>query len=276
MRLALPAVCLSMLVSAAVAGGSASAGPALDDDRGKRPPPSAADEFDCAKLPNDPRCHTAAADDVEYGVGVRLRSVWVPRSVLELFVERSAGGAHNYGAGFDLTRRRGTTELQLGFEYEHINVGEGVWINKGDNVAAGDEADYVLGPDHSKHQLGWFTIEFTFLNHAEINHWLSVRYGGGIGLGIVTGELDHYNIICAMTATNANPSPGCVPPRFNGTGQYSEAGVETQVAYSLPPVFPVVNAILGLQIKPTDKMTINLEGGIRTLPFFGISSSYFF
>jgi hypothetical protein len=91
----------------------------------------------------------------------------------------------------------------------------------------------------------------------------------------VTGELDHNNIICAAGATNANPEPGCRPTRFNGTGQYSE-GTETQVKYSLPPVFPVVNAILGLEIKPTEKMTINIEGGIRTLPFFGVSSSYFF
>jgi len=41
-------------------------------------------------------------------------------------------------------------------------------------------------------------------------------------------------------------------------------------------VFPVVNAILGLQIKPTEHMTINVEGGIRTLPFLGISSSIYF
>jgi len=41
-------------------------------------------------------------------------------------------------------------------------------------------------------------------------------------------------------------------------------------------VFPVVNAIVGLQLKPTDHTTINLEGGIRTLPFVGVSSSFFF
>ena len=56
---------------------------------------------------------------------------------------------------------------------------------------------------------------------------------------------------------------------------YSE-GQETQVKYSLPPVFPVVNAIIGLQIKPIEKLTINIETGIRTVPFFGITSAYFF
>jgi hypothetical protein len=263
MRLALPAICLVVLVSSAVADGSAWAGPALDDDKKERAP---------AEVLPDPSL--SVESPVEYGVGVRLRSVWLPKALLELFVERAAGGAQNFGFGVDLTRRRGTTELQLGFEWERVNVGQGVWINKGDNVSAGDEADFVLSPDASGNQLSWFTVEFTFINHAEINKYFAFRYGGGLGLGIILGELDHYNIIC-NNATNSAPEPGCVPDRFGGQGMYSE-GTQTQVAYDLPPVFPVVNAILGLEVKPTENTTINIEGGIRTLPFLGISSSVFF
>jgi hypothetical protein len=297
MRFTSPAVCLVLLVGTGLVR-PASAGPALDDDKAKPPaaapvpakPPSAPSsepaepEPDCSK-PGDPRCPSGAASgafgaEVEYGIGVRLRSVWVPRSVLELFVTRAAGGAHNYGIGVDLTRRRGATELQLGFEFEHVNIGQGVWINKGDNVAAGDEADFVLGPDSktgSGNQFGWFTMEFSFFNHSEITPWLSFRYGAGLGLGVLIGEIDHYNILCGAGATNASPEPGCVPMgRFNGTGMYSE-GQETLVKYDLgTPVFPVVNAILGLQFKPTEQTTINLEGGIRTMPFIGVSSSMFF
>src|SRR6185503_14323045 len=263
MRLALPALCLVVLFSSAVAGGSAWAGPALDDDKQKERAPSPV-----------PDATPTEEAPIEYGLGVRLRSVWIPKPILELSVERAAGGAHNYGFGVDLTRRRGTTELQLGLEYERVNVGQGVWINKGDNVSAGDEADFILSPDASGNQMAWFTIEFTFLNHAEINKYLAVRYGGGIGLGILIGELDHYNIRC-VNATNSAPEPGCVAPRFGGTGMYAE-GSETQIAYDLPPVFPVVNAILGLQLKPSANMTINVEGGIRTLPFIGVSGSVFF
>jgi hypothetical protein len=297
MPFASPVVCLVLLVVMGLVR-PAAAGPALDDDKAKPPenapvpakepstPSTPSEEAapDCSK-PGDPRCASAspgavAVDEVEYGVGVRLRSVWVPRSVLEVFVTRAAGGAHNYGVGVDLTRRRGSTELQLGFEFEHINVGQGVWINKNDNVAMGDEADYVLGPDPSTgsgNQFGWFTMEFSFFNHAELTPWLSFRYGAGLGLGVLIGEIDHYNIICAMGATNASPEPGCIPPRFQGTGMYSENNQETLVKYDLgTPVFPVVNAVLGLQLKPTDHTTINLEGGIRTMPFIGVSSSMFF
>src|SRR6185369_201483 len=129
MPFASPVVCLVLLVVMGLVR-PAGAGPALDADKAKPPenapvpakepstpsasgaPSTASEEVapDCSK-PGDPRCASAspgalAGDEVEYGVGVRLRSVWVPKSVLEVFVTRAAGGAHNYGVGVDLTRRR--------------------------------------------------------------------------------------------------------------------------------------------------------------------------
>lgn len=268
MRFRLSELCLGTVITAAVAS-SAWAGPALDD-AAAQPSAAATDPSVAANPPEDP------ANKVEYGVDIRLRSVHVPKSIIELFVDRAAGGASNIGFGVDLIRRRGTVELQLGFEYEHLTVGEGVWINKGDNVGAGNEADYVLSPDHAPDKLGWFTLEFTFLNHAVINKYVSIRYGGGAGLGIITGGLYRYNVIC-VGATNNTPEPGCVPTKFGGAGQDSDGQqFNSPQKYSLPPVFPVINGIIGVQFKPTDKLVINLEGGIRTLPFFGTSVGYFF
>ncbi|CAN5644762.1 hypothetical protein BH11MYX1_BH11MYX1_28840 [soil metagenome] len=224
----------------------------------------------------EPTPATNPEDLIEYGIDLRLRSVHVPTGLLELFVDKAADGASNVGYGFDLVRRKGNLELQLGFEHEQITVGQGVWINKGDNVGAGDEADYVLDPSHSdKGGLGWYTVEFTFINHVPITKWASFRYGGGAGLGILTGALTHFNVIC-VGATNSTPEPGCVPTTFGGTGQDSDGhGFGQPVKYDLPPVFPVINGIIGFQFKPLEKMTINIEGGIRTLPFIGISVGYF-
>lgn len=219
---------------------------------------------------------STAEKPVEYGVDLRLRRVFVPQGLLELFVERSAGGASNTGFGVDLIRRRGNLELQLGFEYEQIEVGEGVWINSGDNVAdtaGNNEADYILSADRAGEKLSWFTIEFTFLNHAEINEKLAVRYGGGAGLGIVLGALQKYDVDC-QGATNTMPEPGCRPVQVNGGSGIDADGAPAD--YDLPPVFPVVNAIIGLQIRPVKKAVINIETGIRTLPFIGVSAGYFF
>ncbi|MBA3539102.1 MAG: hypothetical protein H0T79_05700 [Deltaproteobacteria bacterium] len=253
--------------------GSAIAGPALDEGGEPTVDPTT------GAVVTEPVTEEAP---VEYGVGLRLRNTRVPQGLLELFVERSGGGASNVGIGGELIRRRGNVELQLGFEFEKISVGQGVWIEKGKNVPL-NEADFVLGDDEGSN-LGWFTIEFTFMNHAPINKYVSFRYGGGAGIGFLTGDLLRYNIQCSGSATNANPDPGCYPRGHDdlrgpsgqpGEGTPTEGG-DNPVAYDLPPVFPVVNAIIGVQIKPTPQLSINLEAGIRLLPFFGMSTAYFF
>jgi hypothetical protein len=255
----------------ALSTGTASAQAALDDEK----KPANAPEPTTASTASTGSLETAPAK-VEYGIDLRLRHVMVPNGLLELFVQRAAGGASNNGFGVDLVRRRGTLELQLGFEYEHIEVGEGVWINKGDNVAGGDESDYVLNPAHAGSKLGWFTTEFTFLQHSVINKYVAIRYGGGAGLGFITGKLMHYNVIC-NGATNDTVSPGCVPTIYGGTGSDSDGkNFGVPVKYDLPPVFPVVNAIIGVQVRPAPKAVINIEGGIRTIPFVGVSAGYFF
>lgn len=248
----------------AIASGTALAQPALDESGQPQPTtdPTAS-----------PTMLATAEPAPEYGIDLRLRRVFVPQGLLELFVERAAGGASNTGFGVDLVRRRGNVELQLGFEFENIEVGEGVWINKGDNVAAGDEADYILSAERAGSSLGWFSVEFTFLSHAEITKKVAVRYGGGAGIGFVTGELQKYDVMC-VGATNDTPEPGCRPNTVNGGNGVDADGAPE--AYDLPPVFPVVNAIIGLQIRPTSKAVINIETGIRTLPFLGVSAGYFF
>lgn len=263
MPIRLSELCLGTVITLALAA-PAFAGPALDEE--SQPEPAAAD-------PAAPAATATVTDgDVQYGIGIRLRNVRVPAAILELFLERAAGGSSNVGYGLELSRRRGTVEIQLGLEFEHLTVGEGVWINRDEPVDQGYEADFVLAPDHAPNgdKLGWFTIEFSFFNHAVINKNFAVRYGGGAGLGILTGGLWHYDVQC-VGATNNNPEPGCRPVQLGGNGLATGP-----VKYNLPPVFPVVNAIVGLQIKPIDKMVINIEGGIRTAPFFGTTIGYFF
>jgi len=252
-----------------VASSTARAGAALDDSS-KSPTRTT----DPAAAPDTLE---TTPEKVEYGVDLRLRHVWLPQGLMELFTSRAAGGAGNNGIGFDLVRRRGNVELQLGFEYEHVNLAEGVYIDSGKTVP-GDTADYILSPEHAGTDFGWFTIEFTFINHAQINKYLAVRYGGGAGIGILTGSVKRFDVQCTAASSNTNVDPGCVPPDFGGQATVTpdHAGDPEPGAYGLPPVFPVVNAIVGLQIRPNDKAVINIEGGIRTLPFIGMSAGYFF
>ena len=109
MRFRLPELCLGTLISALVAG-QAVASPALDES--SPADPATVDPTLAVLQP--------VGNPVQFGVGLRLRNVRVPKAILELFVDRASGGASNFGYGVELTRRRGTFELQLGLEFERV------------------------------------------------------------------------------------------------------------------------------------------------------------
>lgn len=274
---------LAMTLFVLTLGANSWAGAALDEDK-KAPPPPAGDATPAAAATSDTAPATSSEEPVTYGIDLRLRNVRVPRGMLGWFMNHAADGASNFGYGVDFIRRRGNLEIALGLEFEHITLGEGVYIDNGTSVPAG-AVDYIIGPDHAPNgdTLGWFTIDFTFMDHVPINKYVSFRYGGGAGLGILTGALYRWDVMCGAGATNDNPGLACVPGDVsylsNGTGHTADdqngAPESVPAKYNLPPVFPVLNAIVGIQIKPFDKAIINIEGGIRTLPFIGISFGYF-
>jgi hypothetical protein len=233
-----------------IAGGVAHAQAALDDDDNTKPAASASQ---------------SGEPEAKVGFNVGWRHVWVPKSIIELFVDKAPGGASNDGIRFELSRRKGDFEVQLGFEYESISVVDGIWVQKGEDPANGG-ADHVFFTN-----FGWFSIEATFLNHTPINKYIALRYGGGAGLGILKGQVRRTDSTCTSSDPNAASLQTCMdtpnPPLGSGNDK---------TPYNLPPVFPVINAIIGLQIKPTENIVINIETGIRTLPFFGITAGAIF
>ena len=239
-----PVTIAATLLAVCAGAATAHAQAALDDDDSSTPTPTA----------------TAAAvtpEKTNIGLGFRLRNVRVPQGLIEIFVKQAPAGASNVGFGLELARRRGQFEVQLGLEYEKISIEKGIWIENGDTIPA-DEVDYVEFDN-----FGWVTAELSFLYHTEIIPQLSVRYGGGAGIGVLTGDIRRTDMACT-TASLESCHESMVP------------GHNLKEPYDLPPVMLVVNAIVGVQIRPTDEIFINVEGGLRTVPFFGTTAGYYF
>lgn len=243
-RLALRAFAFSFVALGLLAGSAAAQGAALDDDTSSEPPPIAGT--------------TVEGPKTSIGVGLRLRSVRIPEGMLEWFVEDVPGGVSNIGFGAELLRRKGDFEVQFGLEYEKLTVTDGYWLEKDKSIPADPGAvDYVRDDG-----FGWVTAELTFMYHTPIVPQLAVRYGGGAGIGILMGSVNRTDQICTTSSYDQ-----CI----------EDPQAENRDApYDLPPVMLVVNAIIGMQIRPTNEIFINVEGGIRTVPFFGISSGYYF
>jgi hypothetical protein len=238
-RLALSA---ALLVSTAVSR----------DARAQEAAPEGDDDGDATPIPVGP----PMLDEPMIGVGLRLRNVRMPRSVLELFVDHAPGGSSELGFGVEVFRRKGDFEFSFGLEYEKIFVEKGVWVEKGKEPPE-NEVDYVEFDDFA-----WITAEVTFLNHTRFGRYFALRYGGGAGIGLLLGDVRRTDYRCDTSSVE-----DCFP--YNGAEN-------DRNPYDLPPVFPVLIGVLGGQFRPTEKLVINIEAGIRTLPFFGTTVGYYF
>jgi hypothetical protein len=197
----------------------------------------------------------------EYGVGLRLRGVFEPAFMMNLFVEeQTSGGMFHPGFGLELNRRKGDFELVLGFEYENVSPDDGYWLEKGDDgTSPGQTPDFV-----DFDGLSWFTTDLTFMFHSAMSEKVAFRYGAGFGLGIVFGDALQTDTNCSGTDFE------------NDCTLDMGGGAQVNDPADIPPVFPVVNLILGAQFRPSRAVSINVETGLRTLFFFGVSGTYYF
>jgi hypothetical protein len=200
---------------------------------------------------------TASAPRPEFGIAARIRNVRVPESLIQLFVDDAPDAVSQAGFGLELARRKGNFELQLGLEYDRIHMQDGVWIEKDKPIPA-NEPDFVEFDG-----FGWLSLEVNFINHTELASNFYLRYGGGIGLGILLGEIRRTDLQC----TTDDP---------DSCSEYAGA-VNQDAPYDLKtPVIPIVTGLVGLQYRAGGNLAFNLEGGIRTVPFWGGSIGYYF
>jgi hypothetical protein len=198
------------------------------------------------------------------GVGARLRYVFMPTAVLDLFLDHSTSMS-SVGVGAEIVRRKGNFDIVFGFEYENIEPANGLYLEKGDDPGAncgltGECPDYVVFNDFAL--LGF---DASFIWHVDIVPKLQFRYGAGIGVGLVLGEVLQYDTLCP---------PGTTPGDLDNPGHCGQLGTYEEA--DVPPVVPIVNVLLGFRLKLADALSINLEGGFRDVFFRGAGTEYFF
>lgn len=272
MRLSIRGAIATVAAVAAIAWGPAPAraqsDPDPDDDPSMEDPEASTPRegieggaFDDYETADEKR---EAKVTAEYGVGVRFRTVFVPKPIFELFVDEASSGLFQPGFGLELSRRKGQLEMVLGFEYENMSPDDGFWLDKGDDPNVPEETPDYLEFDG----LAWITADLNFLYNVALSEPVSLRMGGGLGIGVVLGEILQTDSTCSAGTDDIQQD--CM------ADQTGMPGRQLNDPADLPPVFPVVNLLIGLQWRPIEKLTFNLDAGIRTVGFFGLSSNYYF
>ncbi len=197
-----------------------------------------------------------AKKSVWYGLRLSGRGVFLPQSTIEWFVERASSGVSELGYGVELYRRTNEFELALGLGFDGLSPDDGIWIEKGQSIPV-DQPDLVEFEDFS-----WFSVDLKITWRTELGDMLALRYGVGLGLGIMLGDIYRSDFICA------NESPSSCGQLPGGKVREKEDGI--------PPVLPILHANVGLEIRPVPNFHVIIEGGLRTIPFLGASVGYEF
>jgi len=191
---------------------------------------------------------------IHYGIGLRFRGLSIPKRIFERFAEVVPSGMSQPQYSIELVRRRGNFETSYAISWADLSIEDGIWLDDLDHNPSLVEFD----------NFSWFTFDVNAVWEYPFSSTWGLRYGIGIGLGILQGDILETDYECPG---NSYELDACMQ-------QLNADDVRRPI--DLPPVVPVMTALLGTQYAPSERVAINLAGGLQTTFFIGVSAAVFF
>lgn len=205
----------------------------------------------------DNKVTVSESELVEWGFGVQVRQLHASRWALERFWEDVPGGAKENGIGINFTRRSPTLEFVFTLGYDELDARDGNYLELGEDPL---EPGTVANLDFQK--LAQITIEGTIIGRAKLHKILMIRYGAGLGIGIVRGEVIQTDQLC----TSDRIQEDCAA---------DPDGEKMNEPADVPPVLPVVNILVGLEFRPVKPISVHLDVGLHTVPYVGVGATLY-
>jgi hypothetical protein len=218
-------------------------------------------------------------------VGIRFRNVIVPKFMLNLFAE---GGATVNVAmvGPEFSTRKNRAEFDFAIQYADYSMKP--FIFKGKNQ--GDEAYEIVS---SSMKMMLFTADLLYDVPIDKSGKFSFLVGGGVGVGVVFGDLNRTQAFPANGITKPDPNdpsqwspcsgPAAQPSTSTGVpycdsnnnhfGKYTEPSWAN--GGSKPNIFPWLAPQVSFRYKPIKQLQTRFDTGFSTSGFFfGLSAGY--
>jgi len=221
-----------------------------------------------------------------YGIGLRGRWATIPKWLLGIFLKEKQA-LSSYTLGIEGFRRSGTFDLVLGVAWQALSPPDGNWLGKGKDGLT--ETDYV-----QFRSLGAVSVDVAFMSRTELNPYVFLHYGGGVGIGITTGKMLRTSDGTPGCATAPGDTSKCYPVLTPpcASGPCSESALAGSEGFpdgpqrgsrftdhNIPPVYPIVNLIAGLDFKIPNAggLELKVDGGYFFPYFFlGAGTAYQF
>lgn len=223
-----------------------------------------------------------------YQLGARVRGLFVTNLMLSPYLGAGTGTSmESWSVGLELTYRKPSYDIVTSLDFSWLDVHDGNYLGAGHDPSL--DTHYV-----QFRNLSFLSADVSIIGYHKFLPWLELRYGGGLGIGWVPGDVLLTNNGPQCTAANAKDEKQCYPiitGPINGKPtaaqeaslKASQNGVQDtntdphrHVTGDKPPVMGVVNLLVGLRFYPIPRLAITYELGFRNAIFTGLGVGYLF
>ena len=221
----------------------------------------------------------------DYAIGARLRGVFVTPAMLAPFVQTTSS-LQSMSGGVEFIYRRRTYDVVTSLDLMFAHMQDGNFLGNGHDPS--QDTHFVQFGGFG--QLSLLSIDVSIIGHTKLARWLELRYGAGVGLGLMLGDVMIVNNGRQCTAQNFTDGKQCYPRSQDGTVDAplgrpdSEAKLKaTEKAGAIdladtphrhatndkPPVLVVINVLVGLRFQVHKHLAFDVELGFRDAIFVG-------
>jgi hypothetical protein len=234
------------------------------------------------KPPGEAPPPEAGMPKTPYQLGARIRGIFVTPAMMSPFLTASTG-MESVSAGLEFIWRRPKFDVVTSLDFSYLDVRDGNYLASGN--PANLDTKYV-----QFRGLSFLSADVSVIGHNKLGKWLEIRYGGGLGLGVVLGDVLVTNNFTGCTRENASNIAACHPQGVDLTAPDKEAQLKAtengqtdtaqnphrHVTKDKPPVMGVVNLLVGLRFNFHKRMAAQVEVGFRNAIFCGAGFHYLF
>jgi hypothetical protein len=224
----------------------------------------------------------ARGDEPGFALGARARAVFVPTSFLGSFLTASTP-TNGASLGIEFIYRKADYDVVSSLDFAFMSPDDGNYLAAGHDPAF--DSHYV-----QFHDLNLLSADVSVIGHHSwaAAPWLELRYGAGVGLGLVLGDVVLTNNGPQCTNQNAGDLTKCYPisngqpialgkptteaqlKATEAPGQIDTAATpHRHVSQDKPPVMAVINVVVGFKFRLHRNLSTQIEVGFRDGMFVG-------
>lgn len=202
---------------------------------------------------------------------LRFRYLSVPSSIMDIwYFDSDDPGANDFdrpkvrgvAVGFEYVLKAPPVNWIFYYEYIGSLIKEGYWDDV-EEPADHEDGDWIKPDGFGIHAIGANYGHSIPVTPDDRPVWLSLMFGGGLGIGFASGELQEWN-----PGSNPDITSGCLTdppaPAYERHSQCKADGVKR-----MPSVVPILDLTASARVNFDDKANVRLDLGLHDMLYIG-------